>query len=253
MLAGRKEKYLIAWFDHRVAIRPNRPVVAKNRNDTGIDIGNMVTQFPNRMSHQRTPGIGTHCDQADPAARKLKNLQGLRKFNQFGDRFGHGLFGTDHVVHRESTLPQQIRVGIEIGRTYPSDAQRQIEQPRCDLARHQISLVHRGHRDQHVRVFGTRGQQGTGQQAVAGNHLHIESFAQLRQTRGILIDDRNVIVLRSETLSHGLADPASTQDNDLHAVIIGSSSDVHRCCAHSAVPIKRSDAMHLGSDRFPIV
>ena len=120
------------------------------------------------------------------------------------------------MIDRKPTLAQQIRIGIEIGRAHARDPQRQIEQARRDLARHQIGFVHRGHRDQHVSILCTSGQQGAGQQAVAGNHLHIESFAQLGEPHRVLIDDRDVVVLRRQALGHRLTDPARAQDDDLH-------------------------------------
>ena len=84
------------------------------------------------------------------------------------------------------------------------------------LARHQIGLVVRGTRDQHVGVCTARFGQHIRADTVAHDPAQVKARFQITQASAIGIDYRDVVFFAEQTFGNTFTDTACAQNKDFH-------------------------------------
>ena len=152
VILGRDEEDLVVLFDDGIADGRHQPVIAIDRGDTGLGIGQVLLQRPQLAAHQQSVATGPHTDQLYAAVGEIDYLQRAGIRQQSRDVLGHELLGADPDVHREPAFGEQLFALRVLGRTDARDLRwRSIERVR-DLAGDDIDLVAVGQRHEDVRV-----------------------------------------------------------------------------------------------------
>ena len=193
VFGGGNEKYLVAGFDHGMALGDDRCILAENRRHPGIDVRHVTADLLQLVTHQRPAVERAHGDQADLAVGELEHLQRFRKFDQLDDVIGDDLLGTDRDIHREAVGAEYLLVRQIIGGADTGDAGRRVEQPGGQLARDEIGFVAARHGEDHVGVGGAGLSQYRRMRRVAGHGAQIEAVLKVLEAHRIGIDYRDIV------------------------------------------------------------
>jgi len=213
---GGNEEHLVIGFDHRIALRHDRPVAAEDRRHAGIHVGHVLTQLAQLLADQRAAVVGAHRHQLRLALGEVDNLQGAGVFDQALDVVGHHLFRADQYVDRDRLVVEQAAARQVGGFAHSGDFGRGVEQGIGHLAGDHVDLVAVGDRYQHVGIVGTGLAQHGGEGAATDNGADIQAVAQVAQALGIGIDHGDVVGFPGQVFGERAADLAGTEDDDLH-------------------------------------
>src|SRR4051812_15206818 len=217
VVGGREAEHFVAGLDHRVAVRHDGAVAAKDRHDARVDARDVAAQLLQRMADQGPAGERPHRNQAHLAAGEVEHLERLRELDQLDDIVGQDLLRADREVHVKSVLAQNALVREVVGGAYARDAARHVEHAGGDAAGDQIRLVGLGNRDQQVGIVDAGLDENRGMGAAADDRAQVEPLLQRTQALRLDIDYRDVVRFRNEALSDRAADLPGPEDYDLHS------------------------------------
>jgi hypothetical protein len=215
VFGGSDEKHLIAGFDHGLAFRDDRAVLAENRCHPRFRLRHVLPEILHLVSDQRAAMESAHRDQAHLAAGELEHLQRLRELEELGDVIRDDLLRADRQVDGEIFRREDFRVGEIVSGTDARDLGRDIEHGGGELARHHVGFVALRDREQHVGITRSGLFEDRRMGRVSAHGAQVESVLKRLQPGGVRVDDRDVVRLGHQVFSHRRAHLPSAENDNL--------------------------------------
>ncbi len=215
VLGSGDEEDLVSRLHDGVGRELERPVVPVDGGHLHVDVGKHALEVAQRVAHDGAALDGPHGHEVDLAVGELHDLERLGKLDQPLDVLRHDLLGAEGVGHREALVAEELRVRLEPGRADPRDPRRDVEDGVPHLAGHEVRLVARRHREEHVGIGRARFGEDLRLRGVSGDGAKVELAREVLQPLGARVDDGDVVLLGDEAAGHARADLAGAQDEDL--------------------------------------